>query len=241
MKLASYGKTYIPIELLPGSKGLANDLMNAYVAQFNSNPDVTLIDLANKSKSLICFDKRSNMNDFMGCVGSTNFYSYIDQYIVASTYEETSDTQVNVTAFFNNQPFHVVPLSINLMTNSFLRYFSKSSNASITVINHPLPRNFKEQADDLTTKNQTGFQVGSGLTFGFSFLIASFAIFLIRERVSDAKHLQYMSGCNSNVFWFAAFVWDIINYLIPSIVVVLLLFVSSFHVSHKIKIINYLL
>jgi ATP-binding cassette subfamily A (ABC1) protein 3 len=230
MSITSYGKTYVPLLLQPGSGSpdLANDLMNAYAAQFKALPDVTAYSLADNSTSLICPEERSDMDNFLGCVGSVNLFSYLDEYMVATTYEQTGDRKVNVTAFFNNQPFHAVPLSINLVTNGFLKYFSGSESASIRVINHPLPRNIQEQADDLTTKNQTGFQVGSGLTFGFSFLIASFVIFLIKERTSDAKHLQYMSGCNSYVFWFAAFTWDILNYLIPTVSVVILLFVSRF-------------
>ena len=69
----------------------------------------------------------------------------------------------------------------------------------------------------------TGFNVGSGLTFGFSFLIASFVIFLVKEQASSAKHLQYMSGCNSYVFWLSALLWDMFNYMLAVVVVLVLL------------------
>jgi hypothetical protein len=40
-------------------------------------------------------------------------------------------------------------------------------------------------------------------------------IFLIKERASGAKHLQKVSGVGSGAFWFSNFFWDMINYLIP--------------------------
>jgi ATP-binding cassette subfamily A (ABC1) protein 3 len=49
--------------------------------------------------------------------------------------------------------------------------------------------------------------------FGMSFLIASYVIFLIKERASGAKHLQKVSGVGFGAFWFSNFFWDMINYL----------------------------
>jgi ATP-binding cassette subfamily A (ABC1) protein 3 len=69
----------------------------------------------------------------------------------------------------------------------------------------------------------TGFNVASGLTFGFSFLIASFAVFLIKENSSNSKHLQYLSGCSSYIFWLSAFIWDMLSYLLVLIFVIGLL------------------
>jgi hypothetical protein len=40
----------------------------------------------------------------------------------------------------------------------------------------------KDELVDLQLKDMTGFNVASGLTFGFSFLIASFAVFLIKVK-----------------------------------------------------------
>ncbi len=54
-------------------------------------------------------------------------------------------------------------------------------------------------------------------------MIASFAVFLIKENYSTSKHLQYLSGCNSNIFWISSFIWDMCNYLFTITFVLLLL------------------
>lgn len=53
--------------------------------------------------------------------------------------------------------------------------------------------------------------------------MASFVIFIIKERVSSSKHLQYMSGANPFIFWTSSFLWDILNYMIPLTVTMILL------------------
>lgn len=131
--------------------------------------------------------------------------------------------KTRLTGHFNNQPYHVAPLALSLITNTLLQYVTNSSNYSITTVNHPMPRSIQEELHDMGFKDVTGFNVGSGVSFGFSFLIASFAIFLIKERASNSKHIQYLSGCNSNIFWTSAFTWDMLNYFIPLVLTILIL------------------
>lgn len=136
--------------------------------------------------------------------------------------------RLTLIGHFNNQPYHLAPLSVNLLTNTLLKYFTRSLKSTINVINHPLPRNLTDITNDMTNKDLTSFNIASGLAFGFSFLIASFSIILIKERESGSKHLQFMNGCNSIVFWLSAFVWDMINYTIPVLLVIGLLKVTLF-------------
>ena len=55
---------------------------------------------------------------------------------------------------------------------------------------------------------------------GISFLVASFVVFLIKERATAAKHLQFVSGVHAINYWFSTFVWDFINFMIPALVIV---------------------
>jgi ATP-binding cassette subfamily A (ABC1) protein 3 len=68
-----------------------------------------------------------------------------------------------------------------------------------------------------------GFQVGLNVSFGMAFLASSFVVFLIKERETKSKHLQFVSGVNFPVFWLAHFVFDAINYLIPAIALIIVL------------------
>lgn len=47
--------------------------------------------------------------------------------------------------------------------------------------------------------------------FAMSFVPASFVVFLIQERVSKAKHLQFISGVKPVIYWLANFVWDMVR------------------------------
>lgn len=49
--------------------------------------------------------------------------------------------------------------------------------------------------------------------FAMSFVPASFVVFLIQERVSKAKHLQFISGVKPVIYWLANFVWDMVRTL----------------------------
>ena len=108
---------------------------------------------------------------------------------------------------------------------SFL-FVHSDDQYSIEVTNYPLPRNLTEIVADLTLDSRS-FNISSGVTFGFSFLLASFVLFLIKERVSGAKHLQFMNGCSSSLFWVSSLAYDMLNYMVPVVVVLLLLWATQ--------------
>lgn len=47
--------------------------------------------------------------------------------------------------------------------------------------------------------------------FAMSFVPASFVVFLIQERVSKAKHMQFISGVQPLLYWVANFIWDMVG------------------------------
>ena len=47
--------------------------------------------------------------------------------------------------------------------------------------------------------------------FSMSFVPASFVIFLVEEKVSKAKHLQFVSGVKPLTFWIASYTWDLVS------------------------------
>lgn len=47
--------------------------------------------------------------------------------------------------------------------------------------------------------------------FAMSFVPASFVVFLIQERVSKAKHMQFISGVQPLLYWVATFTWDMVR------------------------------
>ncbi|KAG1667013.1 ATP-binding cassette sub-family A member 17 [Nymphon striatum] len=72
-----------------------------------------------------------------------------------------------------------------------------------------------------------GATVAQQIMIGMAFLSASFVVFLVKEKAIRMKHLQVVSGVNLVTFWVTAFMWDFVNFIIPSIVMLLMFFVFN--------------
>lgn len=139
--------------------------------------------------------------------------SFNQHYMVSLSIEGNLD-QVNILSRFNNQPFHTPPLALTVADNALVRAFTGIKNLTISTSNHPLPRTDIEKLTQDQRQN-LGFQIGFNLAFGMSFLAASFVIFLIQERSTKAKHLQFVSGVNFITYWTASAIWDYVLFLLP--------------------------
>lgn len=65
--------------------------------------------------------------------------------------------------------------------------------------------------DSLTTSVDA--VVAICVIFAMSFIPASFVLYLIQERVTKAKHLQFVSGVSPLVYWVANFFWDMVRFI----------------------------
>ena len=83
---------------------------------------------------------------------------------------------------------------------------------------------------DFQSQQFFGFRMASSVVFGLGFMMAAFAVFLIKERVSKAKHLQFLSGANGINFWLSTFLWDLIYY-IGAIILVFLIWTIFYHTA----------
>lgn len=61
-----------------------------------------------------------------------------------------------------------------------------------------------------------------------AFLASSFVVFLVQERANKAKHVQFVSGVDPFSYWDSAYTWDLINFLLPSLSILIL--VAAFDV-----------
>uniref|UniRef100_A0A8P4GKY9 P-type phospholipid transporter n=1 Tax=Dicentrarchus labrax TaxID=13489 RepID=A0A8P4GKY9_DICLA len=141
--------------------------------------------------------------------GNTSQYRY---------YSNTTDT-TDTTIWFNNKGWHSIGAFINVMNNGILRANlpagSDPSKYGISAFNHPLNLT-KEQL--VTTS--VDVLVSICVIFAMSFVPASFVVFLIQERVSKAKHMQFISGVQPLLYWVANFIWDMCNYVVPAALVI---------------------
>ncbi|KAM9324762.1 retinal-specific phospholipid-transporting ATPase ABCA4 [Gastrophryne carolinensis] len=139
------------------------------------------------------------------------------------------ETEDNVKVWFNNKGWHAMVIFMNVANNAILR--SKlgedkdPEDYGITTMNHPLNLT-KDQLSEVTVlTTSVDVVVAICVIFAMSFIPASFVLYLIQERVSNAKHLQFVSGVTPTVYWLTNFTWDIINYAV-SVAMVVIIFIG---------------
>ena len=123
-------------------------------------------------------------------------------------------------AWFNGQPYHTSPLSLNLLHNAILRT-QLDEEHSIQVSNWPTP--FRPESKALLTMqgDDMGSQLATNLSFVMAFTSALYVMFYIRERTSKAKLLQFISGVRPSTFWVTSFVFDYMTHVLTSVLIFL--------------------
>ncbi|KAM4642187.1 retinal-specific phospholipid-transporting ATPase ABCA4 [Discoglossus pictus] len=139
------------------------------------------------------------------------------------------EAEDNVKVWFNNKGWHAMVTFINVANNAILRANlgedKDPEEFGITAMNHPLNLT-KDQLSEVTVlTTSVDVVVAICVIFAMSFIPASFVLYLIQERVSNAKHLQFVSGVTPTVYWFTNFIWDIANYAI-SVAMVVIIFIG---------------
>uniref|UniRef100_A0A8C6FVB6 ABC transporter domain-containing protein n=1 Tax=Moschus moschiferus TaxID=68415 RepID=A0A8C6FVB6_MOSMO len=132
---------------------------------------------------------------------------------------EVNGNENRVNFWFNNEAYHSSSLSLAVLDNIIFMSLS-GPDASITVINKPQPKRS---------------QIALNLYFGVSILVSGFCLLTVNERVTKAKHIQFLSGVYALNFWLSALLWD---FLIFFISFCLLLVVFTFS-DLKILVTNY--
>ena len=56
----------------------------------------------------------------------------------------------------------------------------------------------------------------------FTCCAGSFVIFVVNQTANNAKHSQFVSGVDAVGFWLASFVWDLVSFAVPSILIVII-------------------
>ncbi|XP_042278447.1 ATP-binding cassette sub-family A member 2 isoform X1 [Thunnus maccoyii] len=130
---------------------------------------------------------------------------------------------------YNNKGYHSMPTYLNVLNNAILRAnlpVSKGNPAAygITLTNHPMNRTSASLSLDYLLQG-TDVVIAIFIIVAMSFVPASFVVFLVAEKSTKAKHLQFVSGCDPVIYWLANYIWDMMNYLVPATCCVIILFV----------------
>lgn len=88
-----------------------------------------------------------------------------------------SDTLV--TAWFNNQPYHSVPLTLGLVHTALIRAHL-GATFGVTVTNAPLPYNLETQEQQVALAGQLGLLLAVNTAYAMAFVMAFFVLPYIR-------------------------------------------------------------
>ncbi|CAH6793032.1 Abca16 [Phodopus roborovskii] len=116
-----------------------------------------------------------------------------------------------LTVFFNNEAYHSSAISLAVLDNILFMTLS-GPNASITVFNKPQPQPYYGS----NTVPVNGLQIVQCLAFGISVVVGTFSLQTVTERVSQAQHIQFLSGVYVLTYWLSALLCDLIFFFIPS-------------------------
>ncbi|XP_075031827.1 phospholipid-transporting ATPase ABCA7 [Calonectris borealis] len=143
-----------------------------------------------------------------------------------SRFIEGLDARRNIKVWFNNKGWHAMVSFINVASNGLLRARLPAGTDpalyGITATNHPLNLTKEQLSEAALMATSVDVLVSICVIFAMSFVPASFVLFLIEERVSKAKHLQFVSGMKPITYWLGNFAWDMCNYLVPALLVILI-------------------
>lgn len=128
-------------------------------------------------------------------------------------------------AWFNTELLHSTAISLNIALNAHTKYYL-GPEYSISVSNKPFPfiNKFEKGSVQLRDLTNVGFMLAVFISFAMAFVSSFYIIFYIRERVSEAKLLQFVSGLSVSTFWITSIIFDLINYIFNTAIVMAVIY-----------------
>lgn len=68
--------------------------------------------------------------------------------------------------------------------------------------------------------------------YGMASLSSTFALLLVTESSIKSKHVQKVSGVYLSNFWLSALVWDLVNFLLPCLLMLVSIAESLLFTCH---------
>ena len=215
--------------------GLSLGLFNSPVVPYiTTDPNQTVSALADAyasfvrkqgSGSVMYLNEKDDfdMENYLLDVSKHDFTKYVTEYMIAASFSSSRDADergASLLAYFNNEAYHTPAISLAYIGNAILHHFTDTKHV-IEATNHPLPRDVEKKAsDEIQTAGMVALVIAMNVCIGVAFLVSAFVTFIIKERSVGSKHLQNVSGVHPAVFWAGTFTWDLIFFMVPSVLMV---------------------
>uniref|UniRef100_A0A452VD19 ATP binding cassette subfamily A member 3 n=1 Tax=Ursus maritimus TaxID=29073 RepID=A0A452VD19_URSMA len=191
LTLGAYGRTVVPFAV-PGASRSSERAPRARALGLSFTTDPAIV-------------PAGDLEEFLIFRASVEGGGFNERCLVAVSFRDVGERTV-VTALFNNQAYH------------------SPATASIVVSNYPQPRSALQAAKDQFNEYDLspgptpgGFDIALNLLFAMAFLASTFSILAVSERAVQAKHVQFVSGVRVATFWLSALLWDLLSFLVPSL------------------------
>ncbi len=150
--------------------------------------------------------------------------AYGDQVIRDDMYKNQS----KVLVWFENQAFHSMPSFLHEFYSQYSRCIKNSNGLSCNSINsneedgeplyriynHPIALNDERISYDTIVQRIADIGISLTILCAYSFIPAGFVVYIVRERITQEKRLQYVCGVKPFIYWLSSFVWDFVYYLL---------------------------
>ena len=151
-------------------------------------------------------------------------------------------------SFIDTKRKHYPIFFSNYLLNCIIKYGAKKKNeynydlnyeeyfSKISISNSPFPLKYEEKNNK---KSRNGFSLVFYTSIAFSLIPSNIITSIIKEKENKLKHLQILSGLSLWTYWLNNYIFDLLKYIIISILSYLILFVFSF--DEKYLVILYIL
>ncbi|XP_054570373.1 phospholipid-transporting ATPase ABCA3-like isoform X2 [Eptesicus fuscus] len=187
--LSQYGRTVVPYSVSGESDLAMNFIKNLKIFLMLKNQEF--------------HEAQGNVRDYILEIKEFNYFSIIAFSI------EVEKNKTIFTILFNNEAYHSATTSLAVLDNILFMSLSGPS-ASIKVSNKPQPLPLYISHTVPISRKQTV----SYLAFGMAIIVASFGLQTVNERITKAKHIQFVSGVYVLTYWLSALLWDLIYFFI---------------------------
>lgn len=171
--------------------------------------------------------------------GSKHEDHYSMYYLISVLFKTDWNGQTNINALFNNQAYHTSSISIAYIDQMIMKYLI-NENFQLTINNNPFPRKNEDKLNAINFDATKQIQFSNNMQFCISFLVASYLIFLVKEKSTNFKHIQQISGLNLLHYWFSNYLIDLINFLFASFILCLIVYFLNVNTFDSFKHLLYL-
>ena len=126
--MAKYDYNYVPFRVADVNQGSPPPFLTAlsatYRAQLAEYANVNVFNLNETESVEFCNSSRTSIDAYMSCLGRFNFNKLTDEHLVAADFgvdDELASGAMTLIGHFSNQPLHIPPLTLNLLTNALFK------------------------------------------------------------------------------------------------------------------------